>query len=233
MQPNETAGRKAGDAKPTRQKIIGCPVVLEALAPYLTVETETQALDAGLHVRPESLRLELQKVIDASGANFSAVILAYGLCSGAADGITAGGCRLVIPKIDDCISLFLGSRQEYRRLVLADPGTYYLTRGWIDAAITPFDDYQAMVARWGEKRAEYLMGIILKNYKRLVFIRAEPGAGLETYEVYTRKIAQKFNLRAEFMTGSADLMQKLVRGPWGDDFVVVPPGRTLTRKDFN
>lgn len=216
-----------------RRKIIGCPVVLQALESYLAPDTETEALDAGLHVRPESLRRELQKAIDKSAGNFATVVLAYGLCSGAADGIKASGCTLVIPRIDDCIALFLGSRDAYRKQMLADPGTYYLTRGWVDAAISPFDDHAKMVERWGEAQADRLMGIMLKNYKRLVFIRTEPADGLEPYEEHARKTARKFNLRAEFVSGSAVFMKKLARGPWDEDFIVLPAGKTLSRDDFN
>lgn len=227
---NETGANAETNRK--RLKIIGCPVVLQALECYMEPDTETTALDAGLHIRPESLRRELQKAIDESAGNFATIALAYGRCSGAADGLKACDCNLVIPKIDDCIGLFLGSRNEHRKQMLADPGTYYLTRGWVDAAISPFDEYLEMVKRWGESQADRLMGIILKNYKRVVFIRTEPFSELEFYEEYTRKTALKFNLRAEFITGSDVFMKKLAQGPWDEDFIIIPAGKSLSREDF-
>ena len=52
-------------------------------------------------------------------------------------GLVATHCRLVIPRVDDCIAIFLGSREEYGRQVASEPGTYYLTKGWIEAKDDP------------------------------------------------------------------------------------------------
>lgn len=219
-------------------KWLGCPVVLDELRPLLPPDAEVEALDAGLHVRPDGLRTALQRAVDETAGRFAFVVLAYGLCSGAVEGLRANGCTLVVPNVDDCIGLFLGSREAYRDQVRAEPGTYYLTGGWIDAAITPFADFERSVARWGEARALRLMQALLKHYTRLAFVRtgvpkpaADP-ATAERHERYTRDTALRFGLRPEVLEGSGRLLEKLANGPWDQDFVLIPPGRRVHREAF-
>lgn len=213
--------------------MIGCPVVVEEVRRFLPADTAVETLDAGLHTRPEKLQAALQAAVDAAAGEFDVVVLGYGLCSGAVEGLKANGCTLVIPRIDDCIGLFLGSRDEYRRQVAAEPGTYYLTGGWIDAKISPFDEYPRMVERWGEERAHRLMHAMLKHYKRLAFIRTGGKAGSEAHEAYTRETAERFGLRAEFLQGTAGFLERLGQGPWEEGFVVVPPGEVVQREAFH
>jgi hypothetical protein len=191
-----------------------------------------ETLDAGLHVRPESLRDALQAAIDAAAGQFDTIVLGYGLCSGAVEGLRANKCTLVVPRVDDCIGLFLGSRDEYRRQVRAEPGTYYLTGGWIKARISPFDEFDHMVERWGKARADRLMHVMLKNYTRLALIRTGDPKDLESHEIYTRETAHRFGLRPEFLEGATGLLEKLGRGPWDEAFVLVPVGEVVRREAF-
>lgn len=39
-------------------------------------------------------------------------------------------------------------------------------------------------------------------------------------------------MRFEEIEGSPALVQKMVSGPWDDEFVVVAPGQTVTYADF-
>lgn len=223
-------GPKAGGA--LRTKLIGCPVVVDELRPFLPKTVAVEVLDAGLHVRPGSLREALQTAIDDSLGLFDIVVLGYGLCSGAVEGLHASGCTLVVPRVDDCIALFLGSREEYRRQVAMEPGTYYLTGGWIEARISPFEEYEHMVARWGRERANRLMHTMLKNYKRLAFIRTGNEATRQEHEAYTRETADKFGLTPDFLDGTTGFLERLSTGPWDEGFVVVPPGSFVSREAF-
>lgn len=191
-----------------------------------------EVLDFGLHTNPGSLKATLQAAIDAAGAAGTAeVLLGYGLCSMAVVGLAAHGCTLVVPHVDDCISIFLGSRDEYLRQIKAEPGTYYLTKGWIEVGDTPFKEYDRLVEKYGEARADRLIRLSIKHYTRLALI--DTGRGdLERYREYTRRLAARWDLRFEELQGSNSLIRKLLNGPWDDEFVVVPPGETIRYADF-
>ena len=123
----------------TNQKItvIACGVLaadLRHLAPTLGREINLHFLPGGLHATPERLRIELQKAIDEISRSEAPerIVIGYGVCGRGTVSLHARTVPLVIPRVHDCIALFLGSDAEYRRQFAAHPGTYYLSAGWVE-----------------------------------------------------------------------------------------------------
>jgi hypothetical protein len=213
------------------RKVIACATVIEEMLPLLPKGVTYQVLDFGLHLTPERLRSRLQETIDAHGAEADTLILGYGLCSLAVVGLRATGCTLVVPRVDDCIALFLGSHAAYRRQIGQEPGTYYLTKGWIEVNDTPVAEYDQLVERYGPGQADRMMRLTFKNYTRLAFIDTGHYEQ-ERYREYARDVARQLGLRYEEIPGSTALIEKTLYGPWDDDFVIVPPGGTISYADF-
>lgn len=214
-----------------RTKVIACATVIEEMLPLLPPGVAYQILDFGLHVNPEELRRTLQDTIDATGDGMDTIILGYGLCSQAVIGLRANGCTLVVPRVDDCIAIFLGSRAAYKQQSYAEPGTYYLTKGWIEVGDSPFAEYNRLVERYGQARADRVIHIMLKNYTRLALINTGQYQ-LERYRDYARRTAARFGLRYEEIQGSTALVKKMISGPWEDEFVVVSPGQVIDYEAF-
>ncbi len=216
---------------PAITKIIACQVVIEELLPLLPEGTDYETLDLGLHVNPDKLRTTLQQKIDASAKETGTILLGYGLCSRAVVGLRSETCSLAVPRVDDCIGIFLGSREAYLRQVKAEPGTYYLTKGWIEAGDNMFGSQNQIVERYGPEQAEALIKRMLQNYTRLVFINTGKYR-VEHYREYTERTASRFGLRFQEILGATTLVDKMANGPWDGDFVVVPPGQTITYESF-
>ncbi len=98
------------------------------------------------------------------------ILLAYGRCSNGTAGLEAGPHRLVLPAVDDCIAILLGSRDEYLRQFSGCPGTYYYTRGWIEYIDDPYHEYLQMIPRYGEQKAREIAHLILANYRRVALV---------------------------------------------------------------
>ena len=211
--------------------VLACATVMEEMLPLLPPGMGHQILDFGLHVNPQSLRSTLQAAIDAAGETADVVILGYGLCSMAVVGLPASGCTLVVPRVDDCISIFLGSGEAYRALHRAEPGTYYLTKGWIEAGDGPFAEHERLVERYGQERAEWLTGQMLKHYTRLALINTGQH-DMDRYRAYAQETAVRFGLRYEEIPGSDALVNKMLQGPLDAEFVVAAPGVTVRFEDF-
>ncbi len=211
----------------TRTLVLACATVIEEMEPLMPPGMPHEVFDFGLHVNPGELRSTLQEAINRVGDEIDTIILGYGLCSMAVIGIKAERQTLVVPRVDDCISIFLGSRGAYQQQAHAEPGTYYLTKGWIEVGDTPFSDYEHMVERYGPQRAERIMKIMLANYTRVALIDTGQYA-LDYYRDYARRTAARFNLRFEEIPGSNDLVRKMIFGPWDDAFVVAPPGEMIS-----
>lgn len=214
-----------------RTKVLACATVIEEMLPLLPEGMAYEMLDFGLHLSPPNLREKLQAAVDASYPRYDTLLLGYGLCSMAVIGLKANGCRLVIPRTDDCIGIFLGSQQAYAEQVRKEAGTYYLTKGWIEVADTPFDEYERLVQQYGVERADRIMSIMLKNYKRLVYIDTGHQDNARYVEI-ARRTAEKFNLYFEEVGGSNALILKMLRGEWDSDFLVVEPGQTVSYLNF-
>ena len=235
---------------PQRLKVLACGVFereLRALAERCDNEIEIELLDAGLHARPHELRRRAQEGIDRAEVEvFDAVLLGYGLCGRGVAGLRAKSKPVVIPRVHDCISLFLGSRHEYRRQFAAHPGTYYITSGWYEkqahpksARIKAPDDRSAVrqhpkfaeyAERYGEDNAEYILQFFdswKKNYTRAAFIDLGLGESA-TYARFTQEIARDIGWDFEHIKGSLHLLEQLLNGDWpASDFLVAPPGHTV------
>ena len=214
-----------------RLAVVACATVVEEILPHLPATISAHTLDFGLHVNPENLKRALQEAIDDLAPDVDIILLGYGLCSMAVVGLHTEHCTLVVPKVDDCISIFLGSGQAYEAQARREPGTYYLTKGWIEAGDGPFADYDRLVDRYGEEKARWVTDQILKNYTRLALINTGQ-TGMDQYRDYSRCTAARFGLRYEEIPGSDSLIKKLLHGPWDDEFAVAPPGHIITYLDF-
>ena len=225
-------GRKEMDqVNLERCKLIACAAVVEEMLRFVPSRMSHEVLDFGLHTDPESLKRALQNAIDSSPPDIETILLGYGLCSQAVVELRSGRRTLVIPRVDDCIAIFLGSASEYRKQYHSVPGTYYLTKGWIESGDTPFSEYDILVKRYGEQIAKRIVDRILKNYTRLAFISTGSNE-LEGYRERAQSMAERFGLCYEELQGSDVIIRNMLYGPWNDEFVIVPPGRTVSFFDF-
>ena len=220
--------------------VIACRVFQDLLEAYLPQERRAQItfLDYGLHRVPKNLTTTLQEQIDAVEEP-SLILLGYGLCGNGLNGIRARQHTLLVPRADDCIAILLGSRQAYREQFEKEPGTYYLTKGWLESGSDPLKEYREYVEKYGESEADWLMDEQYRNYKRLVFVAHRP-SDLEQYRSRALEVArycERWGMRYEEILGSDGYIARLAAAASdpanvGDDFLVVPPGGEIKQTDF-
>ena len=169
----------------------------------------------------------------AADGMFDPIYLGYGLCSKAVVGLIAQKSHLVVPKSDDCIEIFLGSREARLNELAKEPGTYFLTQGYIgDRASMIFADYERSVAKYGKQRAEKLLQTMMGHYKRLVYIRMPHAEKLEADRRYAQEMAARFGLRYEETDGTPEWLRRMMAQEWDERFVVVQPGERIELKHF-
>ena len=213
------------------RRVIACATVIEEMVPFLPPEVPHEILDFGLHLEPQKLKRVLQEKIDEASEYADVLLLGYGLCSMAVVGLKATNATLVIPRTDDCIAIFLGSCSAYKEQSAKEPGTYYLTKGWIEVGDTPFEEHQKLIEKFGEEKAVRMTKLMLKNYRRLAFINTGTYE-VERYRDTSREIAKEFELNFEEIQGSSSMIEKMIAGPWDEEFLVVMPGQTIEYQDF-
>jgi len=131
----------------------------------------------------------------------------------------------VFPRVDDCISLFLGGND--RKKEWDGKGySYYLTKGYLENEANIWIDYTRSVSRFGEEKAKRLMRSLLKNYQKLRII--ETGAyNIDEIFAQTRDIASILDLEHEVIKGSLHILFKAFSGDWDEDFVILKPGESV------
>ena len=188
-------------------------------------------LEYGLHNVPKSLHAQLQAAIDNTSPEYGTILIGYGMCANAIVGIQSRRFRLVIPKADDCITLYLGSREEYLRQLGQAPGTFYLTKGWIECGEDPYTEYCALRGKYGQEKAYRITKRYIINYTRLALIDLG-NYNSEAYRKYAKMVADHFGLTYEEISGSRKFLERFVRGEWEEDFVIVQPGEMVRYEMF-
>ena len=220
--------------------IIACKVfqdLLERLVPDDMADQVT-FLDYGLHEVPKALNEAVQEQIDQLEEP-SRILLGYGLCGNGLDGIQAGQHTLFIPRADDCIAILLGSYEAYVKEFSENPGTYYLTKGWLESGSDPLKEHHEAVEKYGAEAAEWVMDQQYMNYKRLVFV-AHNQEDLDTYRPRALEVAEyckRWGMQYEEAQGSEEYIRDLVTAvatlaESDDQFLVIPPGGSIRQDQF-
>ncbi|MFQ5830805.1 MAG: DUF1638 domain-containing protein [Candidatus Methylomirabilia bacterium] len=230
------AGSDTGDSLcPDRlgRLVIACEVFKDEFLCFDEPGLEYRFLAQGYHRTPGRMPSVIQEEIDRSPDGVDAIILGYGLCGNGVVGLRANRCRLVIPRVHDCIAMLMGSRRVYEEQAARFPGTYYLTRGWIAYGKTPYSEYKnEYLKQYDEETATWVAKEIMKHYQRVVIIDHGLWA-MDEYRTFAREMAAFYGIAYEEMRGSLDYIQRLLCGPWPpDDFVVIPPGETIQDTPF-
>ena len=218
--------------KKKKSLVIACNISKEELLHVQSDEASFIFLEQSLHRTPQKMKGAIQEEIDKRETwGGDQMILAYGLCSNGILGVRANRHPLLIPKVHDCISLFLGSNARYMEEHQREPGTYYLTKGWIEEKKSPLGIFEEYCQRYGKETAEWVIREELKNYTRIALVESELGME-ETHRQHARENARFLNLKYEEIKGSLDFFRKIIRGPWDKDFVVLRPGEEASQEMF-
>ena len=220
--------------------IIACRVLqslLQELAPAAAAQNAV-FMDYGLHRQPAKMTRELQEKIDGIKEP-SLILLGYGLCGKGLAGIKSDRHTLKIPRVDDCIAILLGSRQAYRREFNAVPGTYYLSKGWLESGSHPLKEYEEYSQKYGREKTAWIMEQQYQHYKRLALV-GHSQHDLEKCRPQAQEVARycrQWDMRYEELLGSDEYVRRLVNVSGiseskDKDFVIIPPGGEIRLEQF-
>ena len=224
--------------------VVACGVLaidINKLAKELCLEIKTSYLPGGLHNEPLKLRHQLQTAIDEVSAQDEAdrIIVGYGVCGMGTIELQARGIPLIIPRVHDCIALFLGSNNAYQKEFAKNPGTYYFSAGWCEEKVQPETreqqrawigdknvTFEELEQQFGPNSAQHVIDFHStwkKNYQRAVFI--DTGAKFkQADEKYARELARKYGWEFKKIKGDTTLLEKMLEAKGSDkEILIVPP----------
>lgn len=187
-------------------------------------------IDRNNHDRPKLLRSMIEEAIAKFPEDTDTILVAMGACGNCWAGISWKG-TLVIPRMDDCVTILLHTDDEWHAN-LKKAGHFYQ----IDENNDHFSlvgMYNRMVERHGEKRAKKISNMMFGNYTNVDIV----DTGVfdcyeETFVARMQQDADFINVPLGYVEGSNRIMEKLVSGDWDDQFIVVEPETVIEGNDF-
>lgn len=223
---------------------------LDAMRNAGEIDADVTYLPGGLHTEPERLNRELKDAISraegrAPEGGWNRIILLYGLCGQGLTGIGSLSAPLAVPRVHDCISLFMGGAEAYRKQFAKAPGTYYISAGWFQEQVEEAgedhwirypalcmgdNDETGLKKKFGKENADAVHRFLdswKDNYSRCVYL--DTGSPEEArYRQYAEKIAGENNWEFEILKGSRSLIRRCFDADdSGGDVLVIPPGHTI------
>jgi hypothetical protein len=227
-------------------KVIACEALARpvyyysALSPH-RIDVELHRI--GLHDHPDQLRTRLQTSIDETSSDYDAILLSYGLCGRAIDGLKSNQMIIVVPRAHDCITLLLGSRKAYIQEQESEPGTYWYSQDYLErsgrygasmalGSGMPDDlqsTYEEYIQKYGQDNADYLIQTLSSwqsHYKRAALVESELGISDNILEKAAYE-AEKRKWQLEKIAGDLTLVRRLLFCDWNDDFLIVPENSSI------
>ncbi len=226
-----------------KHKLISCEV-LERETVYCTISTdlhiEIEYTEKAAHEKPDMLQRSIQKIIDDS-IGYDAVLLGFGLCGNALNGLKATRCKLVVPKAHDCCTLFLGSRKRFNEIFdgresmqwgstgYCEKGDGYLRKSETGAVIGYDRTYEQYIEDYGEENAEYIWKTIHpeRESNDVLFIKIPETYDHSVFIDFEKEMTEE-GKSITIEEGSISIISKLLSGNWDDDFLVVEQGSMIS-----
>ena len=191
-------------------------------------------MDKGLHNRPEDLREALQEALKTAEAEYhpDRVLLAFGFCGNAMDGLKAGSFQLILPRIDDCIVMFIGSRKRKAELE-GGVGTMFQTSDWTETEDKSLlGAKNRLIEKYGEDDGPEIFDMLYGNYGRIAVLDTHCFP-LEPVVERTKAEAEALGFEHAVFDASNDYLVRLLTGPWDPAaFIVKGPGEAISARDL-
>jgi hypothetical protein len=112
------------------------------------------------------------------------------------------------------------------------PGTYYLTPGWIAEKKDPLGIMEENEARFDRETALWVLEEEFRNYTHICLI--DTGVGeMAPLRARARENAEFLKKRYEEIPGSLDYFREIVRGPHGEEkFLHIGPDEAFQQEMF-
>ena len=158
------------------------------------------------------------------------VLVAMGFCGGSWQNVTCSK-RLVIPRVDDCVSLVMTTTD------VCNPCTKQMGHMYVfggdSGGFSIGGIYQSLLKKYDEEAAKTAFDMMFANYRHVDIV----DTGL--YDCYDPNFVESVQVDADLISAELDyvegsnlLLEKLLSGRWDSQFFVVEPGTIIEQGAF-
>jgi len=211
--------------------MVACPTLkqeIEAIMADAGLDYPVFYLPNELHLQPDNLRSYLKDFIPRLH-HVDYLVLPMGRCGDGTIGVPSGNCTLVLPKCDDCINLLLAEKSI--REVERPKYMYFFTESWLDYQHSFTNEYTMAVEKYGQDRADMLTKMMYAHYKYFGYV----DTGYGDYESARKRVeplAEVAETEIVRLPAHLSALRRMVTLQFDENFLLVPPGETVTREMF-
>lgn len=213
--------------------ILACTSLLlhvEAAQERMATRFPVVELDRRFHTEPKQMRSHILKALDDLHADCDTVLVAMGYCGGSWNHIPITR-RVVMPKVDDCITLLLHTN-DTPHTNLKKVGHMYFRD--CDTGPYSIESMKEEICRtYGMEFGTSIFGSWFQNYTSADIIDTGVyDCYSEEYVADVQKNVDLIRCSLGYVEGSNRILEKLVSGRWDEQFVILESGREMTEQDF-
>lgn len=189
------------------------------------------SVDRKYHEEPEQMREQLMEKIRGLPSETDTILVAMGFCGGSWEAVPVDK-RVVIPRVDDCITLLLHTDNSWHPN-LKKEGHLYLRD--TDTAEYSLEGMQRRLCKkYGGMNGSIIFNSMFADYTNVdIMDTGIYDCYAEEYVIEAQRNADLIRGILDYVEGSNLLLEKLVSGRWDQQFLVVEPGQMLSAKDFS
>lgn len=187
-------------------------------------------LNKKYHIEPAKMREKILETIDGLPEDVDTVLVCMGFCGGSWQDISCSK-KLVIPRVDDCVSLVMTVTDDVNPCT-KEMGHMYVFGGESEG-FSIGGIYDSLVGEYGEEMGESVFDMMFEHYRNVDII----DTGI--YDCYDPEFVEKVQRDADrihadidYVPGSNHLFEKLFSGNWDGQFFIAWPNQKITQRKF-
>lgn len=177
------------------------------------------------HRDPNEMREHIINTLTTMDKDVDTILVAMGYCGGSWDGVKAP-CKLVIPKIDECVSLLLQNTDEIKS-DLKEPGHLYVREK------NPMKEnfhaiFDKLTKNLDEEKKKRYHEDWKKYYHEIDIIDTKINdCRRPDYVQIVKEDADWLGAKLGFVEGGTYLLEKLFTGKWDEQFTILERGEQI------
>ena len=184
------------------------------------------------HRDPAEMQEHIKTELARMPEGIDTVLVCMGFCGGSWDKVQSR-CRLVIPRVDDCVSLLLQTGDEPVSNLKAPGHLYVRAKDPSTESFKAIFERMAKAYHVDEETAEKHHRDWMNLYNTIsIMDTGINDSRRPEYAAIVKKDADWLDAKTEYVKAGIHLLEKLFTGQWDDQFLVLEPGRAVQKEDM-
>ncbi len=176
------------------------------------------------HRDPEEMREHVISALEGLDPEVETVLVSMGFCGGSWDKVKVP-CRVVIPRVDDCISLLLQTTDEPVSNLKKQDHLYVKDKDPFKENFKSIFDH--LTRDIDEETKKRYHEDWMRYYREIDIIETEINDSRRPeYAAVVKADADWLQAEMAYIPGGTHLLEKLISGNWDGQFMVFEPGET-------